>query len=138
MWTVISVVAAILFALFAWFQLNDPDPAIWVTTYALTAAISLAAGIWRLRPGLFVLWAAACVVRGVALWVSWDGSSSPMGDPSQGIFAEEVVREAGGLAICAGWMLVAAAQSWWVKGRERADEAAPADPDHRPPPPTDR
>lgn len=138
MWTVISVAAAMFFALFAWFQLNDPDPAIWVTTYALTAAISLAAGIWRLRPGLFGLWAVACLIRGVALWLTWDGSSNPMGDASQGIFAEEVVREAGGLAICAGWMLVAAAQSWSVKGRLAADEAAPVDPDHRRPPPSGR
>ncbi|MFK7931647.1 MAG: transmembrane 220 family protein [Myxococcota bacterium] len=127
MWTVISVLAGALFTLFAWFQLNDPDPAMWVLVYGTTAALSVAAGFRRLHPAVFVTWALLCIVGGLFLWLGWDGASNPMGDASQGLFAEEVVREVGGLAICVGWMGVAAVQSGLSRRRNTVDGMASED-----------
>ncbi len=36
---IISLILALLFSLFAYFQLNDPDPALWVALYACVALI---------------------------------------------------------------------------------------------------
>ena len=35
-----AAVLAVLFVLFAWFQLNDPDPVLWVTMYMVLAALA--------------------------------------------------------------------------------------------------
>ena len=43
---IIALILAIVFALFAIVQLNDPDPAVWVTWYAF---IALAAGLTAFR-----------------------------------------------------------------------------------------
>ncbi len=40
---IISLVLALLFALFAYFQFNDPDPAIWVSIYGYVAVIGFLA-----------------------------------------------------------------------------------------------
>jgi len=43
-----NVVLALLFALFAYFQLNDPDPWAWVTLYGVVGLVcGLAAFEWR-------------------------------------------------------------------------------------------
>lgn len=36
---IITITLALLFALFAYFQLNDPDPALWVAIYSYVAII---------------------------------------------------------------------------------------------------
>ena len=40
---IINIVLTMLFALFAFFQLNDPDPWVWVSIYGLVAVVSGAA-----------------------------------------------------------------------------------------------
>ena len=37
----ITLILALIFALFAYFQLNDPDPALWVAIYTYVAAVGL-------------------------------------------------------------------------------------------------
>ncbi len=38
---ILSIVFFLIFAAFAYLQLNDPDPALWVTVYGLVAVVSL-------------------------------------------------------------------------------------------------
>ncbi|MCS6968581.1 MAG: transmembrane 220 family protein [Cytophagales bacterium] len=62
-----------VFALFAWFQLNDPDPVLWTSLYGSVAILSLLAffgiyPIWALVIGMVV-----CVGGAVYLLPSvWD------------------------------------------------------------------
>ncbi|WP_250629921.1 transmembrane 220 family protein [Rhodoflexus caldus] len=50
---------ASIFALFAWFQLNDPDPYLWVAIYGYAAVVSFLAifrfyQLWMITVGLVV------------------------------------------------------------------------------------
>ncbi|MFT5165170.1 MAG: hypothetical protein ACI8P3_000394 [Saprospiraceae bacterium] len=36
---ILNIILAVLFTLFAYFQLNDPDPFLWITIYLAVAAI---------------------------------------------------------------------------------------------------
>lgn len=105
-----------LFVVFALVQLNDPDPALWVIAYlipAIASAVAAFQGLPRILSG-----GGAVAAFGTAAWVwaAWDGTPHVMGPASQGMFAEEVVREVTGLAIVGLWFAVLAA-------------AFPADPD---------
>jgi hypothetical protein len=56
---IITLVLALLFALFAYFQLNDPDPALWVMIYGYVSIIGFLAFFgkrypWAIYAGLAV------------------------------------------------------------------------------------
>lgn len=110
MFRALNGVMAVLFALSAAVQFNDPDPVRWVIVYALAALLSARVAFGRPAyvPGAAVLalvaiaWAATTFVQADAM-------------PSLGDLFEfttmrtsnvEFVRETLGLAIVAGWMLV--------------------------------
>lgn len=38
--TILSVILTFLFGLFAYFQINDPDPVLWITIYGAVALVS--------------------------------------------------------------------------------------------------
>lgn len=42
---IVDVFVSVLFALFAYFQLNDPDPAYWVIAYGGTSVLALSAAL---------------------------------------------------------------------------------------------
>jgi len=114
------LIAAALFALFAFFQLNDPDPWGWVALYLSVSAVALLAFFrqpfrWLAIAGLVVI-----IIWGIQLfpafldWVS-------MGAPS--IAAEmkteqphiELTREFLGLMLCAlifGGYLIRNRKGW--------------------------
>jgi len=105
-WSIASVGAALVFATFAVFQINDPDPWIWVPVYLVPAAVSgfgaRGDGLHPAVPGLI-----AILYGGVAAWIGWAGVEvpDPMGGfPQVGALRLEHVREALGLAMVAGWM----------------------------------
>jgi hypothetical protein len=115
MWRLIAVAGGVAFVAFAWLQLNDPDPVPWVLAYGFTAALSGVAAFRPLPPLLAGAWGAICAASaGLILWM-WDGNSAPMGPESQGIFAEEVVREAVGLGLVTAWMAVLAVHGWLAR-----------------------
>lgn len=112
-----NFILAALFALFAYFQLNDPDPFQWVAVYGCVALLCLLAGLGRHpRPALLLVASVVAVwmailVPGFVEWIR-------MGMPS--ITTEmrtdrphiEVVREFLGLALA-----MAALVFLWIQSR---------------------
>lgn len=111
MWTVLCLVVAAFFGLFALVQLNDPDPWIWLFAYGITALLSATAGFRRLHPSTYLGWALACALGAMYVWIGWEGASEILGANIEEAFDDEVVRELAGLALCIAWMAIAAAQS---------------------------
>ena len=116
---ILNLILAAVFVLFAYFNLNDPDPVGWVLIYFYVAAMCVFAAYGRTNK--YLLWA------GIAASVIWMGFLLPefinwikMGMPNIAgqMKAEtpyiEYTREFLGLAICAGTMGWLA---WKVKGR---------------------
>ena len=95
----IAIAFAILFALFAGLQYNDPDPEVWVPIYGLAALASIMALLRVGRPWFYWLMAGLYVVAAVYQWPPhFEGFLlDEMGMKTINI---ELAREAGGLAIC--------------------------------------
>jgi hypothetical protein len=101
----IAITFAVLFALFAGLQYNDPDPELWIPIYGLAALASIMALLRVGRPWFFWLMAVTYVVAAVYQWPPhFEGFLlDEMGMKTINI---ELAREAGGLAICAVAMAV--------------------------------
>ena len=111
---VVNALMAALFALAAAVQWNDPDPVPWMAVYAAACACSLLAACGRpphravpaALAAIAIAWAVAIGVRVsggsyLHMFDAWE-----MKTP-----AVEEAREATGLVLVAGWMLVVAAMS---------------------------
>jgi transmembrane protein TMEM220 len=101
---VLNIVLALLFTLFAYFQLNDPDPFLWVTIYIIVAAICAFAAFgkynrWVLLIGLLGL----SIYFGLLLpdFITWlkDGMPTITGSMKAESKYIELVREFLGLLI---------------------------------------
>ena len=109
---------ALLFALCAYWQLNDPDPYWWVAMYGVTALhLGLAAAGRYVRP-LLLLTATAVTVWALTLvpdFISWlsDGMPNIATEMKTDQPHIELVREFLGLSVCA-------ALQWWLWWRSRA------------------
>lgn len=114
-WRGVAIGAGVLFAIFGLVQLNDPDPFAWVFVYGATAAYSFLSASDRLPAAPPTVWALLALFFGLRIFLSWDGTSNPMGAPEQGLFAEEVVRESLGLFLVAGWSGILAGRAWWTE-----------------------
>lgn len=108
---ILCLVAAALFAVSAYLNLNDPDPLLWVLAYGGAAAVFLAAaygrGDRRLSWGLaalFILWAST-MLPGLIDWIGL-GMPSITGSMKADSPHVEVVRE------CLGLFIMAAALGW--------------------------
>lgn len=94
----ISLVLAILFGLFAFFQLNDLDPELWVPIYLSAAGICLLAFLRRLYLPLIGAALVGYIVGAILYWPDkWEGVSL---DGGYTVNIEEA-RESLGLGICA-------------------------------------
>ena len=110
----VNAVMAALFALAVAVQWNDPDPARWMAVYGAACAISLMAARGRPpRPavaatlaGIALAWAVAIAVR-----VGADSYRQMLDAWEMKTPAIEAAREATGLLIVAGWMLLVTATS---------------------------
>ena len=98
-----------VFLLWAYWNFNDPDGAVWLTVYGTAAACSLLAAFGRLPRALAVVFAA-----GVALGAVVQGVRVVVG--GEFIFGEHG-REMMGLLIISAWVLTARR---WARGREQA------------------
>ena len=98
----LSVLFALLFAVAAVLQFNDPDPVRWAAAYASAACLAAAASLGRTR-----FWLSALFAAGFAIWSltllpnlrvaeSAAFTSFRMQSPSH-----EESREAAGLLLCA-------------------------------------
>lgn len=97
---IVSALFVGLFLLSAAVQYNDPDPWIWIAGYLYPATLSFLAVLGRVR---FCFWPAAAgviIYSALAIWI-FPGWISEW-------FGSEEFREAGGLLIAVGWMIVLA------------------------------
>ena len=117
----LNAVMAALFAVAAVLQWNDPDPARWMAVYGAACVVSLMAA--RGRPPRA---AVAATLAGIAIaWAAAIGVRVGGGDSYRHMFdawemktpAIELAREATGLLLVAGWMLVVAARAHLVRRR---------------------
>lgn len=98
----------VIFLLFAVFQYNDPDAVLWITTYLIAAALSVAAGFGKVSN---VVLAVACILYAVGVIYWWpeqfEGVGDSMRDAKTGALLVNVEkgRESLGLAICSVAML---------------------------------
>ena len=109
-----SALFALLFAVAALLQFNDPDPAIWVTAYASAAGLAGAAALGRTR-----FWPSALLAAGFAIGSL--GLIPNLVDAERAAFtsfrmlssSHEESREAAGLLFCAAYAA-------WLAARCRA------------------
>ena len=94
-----------LFILFAYFQLNDPDPLLWVVLYGFIAAVSILA-IFRPLPA-FIVWGGLAITAAGILWyfphfINWfqDGRPSITGSMKAESPFIEYTREFLGFVLC--------------------------------------
>ena len=109
-----------LFILFAYFQLNDPDPLLWVALYGFIAVVSILA-IFRPLPSFLVWIGLAITVVGI-LWylphfISWfqDGMPSITSSMKAESPFIEYTREFLGFVLCFVAML------WHVPYKKKGD-----------------
>ncbi len=104
-----SLLFMLIFLLFAYLQLNDPDPIWWVTVYLVPAYVSYKAFrneySFEMLRVLIVLYGSYAITSWLAM-SSFDGfftegAGIEMKTPNQ-----ELAREATGLAICIGVYLI--------------------------------
>ena len=99
-----NTILAILFALFAFWQMNDPDPWLWVSIYLFTALVFAAAVFKKYNVYIVYLGIAVCVI-GIGLLfpelIRWINMGSP--DIAESMKTDkpyiEFVREFFGLVI---------------------------------------
>lgn len=77
---IVNIALAILFALFAFWQVNDPDPWLWVSIYLFTAIIFAAAAFKKYNIYVVYFGIAFCII-GIGLLfpelISWIKMGSP-------------------------------------------------------------
>ena len=104
---IVNFLLAVMFLLFAFVQINDPDPVVWILIYGAMAVISIMA-IFEFYPkkfliGLLVLYLAYSVFYfpGVLEWLQHDNKSALFDEVAkmEHLYVEES-REFLGLMIC--------------------------------------
>lgn len=112
------LVVAGLFMLFAFFQLNDPDPWAWIALYLLVAAVALLAFLERAHGWLAIVGLLLALVWGTSLlqalhtWIDM-GVPSLVGQMKADAPLVEEVREFFGLVLCVLVISAYLAQSWF-------------------------
>jgi hypothetical protein len=107
------------FSLFAYWQINDPDPEIWVTIYAVAILFSSMAA--RGKHPLIPLWIAivACIIGAVYFFpdsvIEWIGFELENKDLTMKTKESEEARETFGLLIVAIVLSVSAYFGWKKK-----------------------
>jgi hypothetical protein len=119
---VFNFILAAMFLLFAFVQINDPDPVIWILIYGAMAVICVLA-IFNIFPrkfiiGLLILYALYSLVYipGVMEWLQKDNKSDLFDDVAkmQHLYIEES-REFLGLMICISVLVFYLIRSYRIK-----------------------
>lgn len=109
-------VFALIFALFAYWQFNDPDPELWVPIYGVAIIFCLLAvrGIFPKFPLTLVV--IACLAGSLFYWPEsvggWISQEIEQGDLTMKTHEMEIGRESFGLLIIALSMVPALIKSW--------------------------
>ena len=100
---VLGGIFGILFSMFTYWQLNDPDPILWVPVYATAVYTSLQAMLGKTNPELLLILFCLSFFAGLQLWVemtAWEGFLTD--GLSMKTHNQELAREAVGLWIATG------------------------------------
>lgn len=116
-----NLLVAALFALAAYWQLNDPDPQVWVAIYGMVAYVAVRAFFGGLRfivpllPAVFMFGWWCTYIPGFADWVS-QGMPSITGSMKAELPYVELTREFLGLLLA--WVTLSI-YAWkaWKKGK---------------------
>ena len=106
---------ALLFALAAGLQFNDPDPLVWSLLYAAVAVASVRVAAGG-RPGIATFGLLSVLAGAFAFWAPalWHLSGEALQSfGMSGAPEEEEVREAAGLGLALAWTLLL----WLASGR---------------------
>lgn len=104
---IVNLLLAVLFLVFAFLQINDPDPAIWIMIYGVTAVMCVLAAFGYYYPKVLIVILVVYVAYSVVYWPSilrWlkaDNKSMLFDNIAkmQNLYIEES-REFLGLVIC--------------------------------------
>ena len=118
---IIFLVLAVMFMAFAFVQLNDPDPVVWILIYGACAVVCVMAAfdyyIYRLLLVMAVVYVGVAVSRfdSVIIWLRSPDKGMIFSDIAkmQNVYIEET-REFLGLVIC-----LAVVGVCWARARER-------------------
>ncbi|AYB33820.1 hypothetical protein D4L85_26010 [Chryseolinea soli] len=117
---ILNFLLAIMFVVFAFLQLNDPDPVIWILIYGAMAVLSVMA-IFEFYPvkfiiGLGVVYIAYSLfyIPGVMEWLQQDDRSALFDDVAkmEHLYIEES-REFLGLMICVAVLIF-----YWMRAKK--------------------
>lgn len=115
-WKVVNVVLVLIFGLFAYFQLNDPDPHIWVPIYAMVAilaGLALTGRVFRWPTWLLIVAGALGVAYYIPDVIDWAQAGFPSisGEMKAIHPYVEMVREGLGLLIAVLGLVVIVVQA---------------------------
>jgi hypothetical protein len=96
----IALFLGLLFILFAYFQLNDPDPYIWVSLYLLSTLLSFS--FFLVKSGKFLFLIVSLGYFAGAVWLFPFGQYQGLGLENLAMKTQpvEFARESFGLGIC--------------------------------------
>jgi hypothetical protein len=98
--TYLGAIFAIVFALFSYWQLNDPDPILWVPVYAVSTYVSIQAFRNKTNSELLIILFVLSASAGLQIWsemTAWEGFLTD--GLSMKTINQELAREAVGLWI---------------------------------------
>ena len=93
---IISAAMTVLFTVWAYYQVNDPDAFLWIVVYGAAAAMSLLFVVDRLRAIIPLIFGGVCL-----LWAGYLSTQITFEPP---LIAIEAWREMMGLLIIFAWM----------------------------------
>ena len=104
---ILNLILALLFILFAYFQLNDPDPWLWITIYLVVAGICAFAAFGKSNRWVIIIGIAGLTIYWAMLlpdFIAWLGEGMPTITGSMKAASPhiELVREFLGLLILMG------------------------------------
>jgi len=106
----------LMFIVFAYLQLNDPDPEVWVTIYGVAAVLSALVAVGKYYLPLLLLVASAAFLGGIYLFPSsvsdWVIKEWDQADLTMKTVDMEEARESFGLLIISLIMSLAAYIGW--------------------------
>lgn len=110
---IVNLLLAVMFLLFAFVQINDPDPVVWILIYGAMAVVCVMAAFgyyysWVLI-GLIVIYAAYSLIdlNSILEWLKSDDKAMLFDNVAkmQNLYIEES-REFLGLCICIGVLIM--------------------------------
>lgn len=93
----------IIYILFAFWQINDPDPVWWITLYLVPAFVSFKAFQKKYNPELLIILLVLYFANALNSWLqisTYEGFFTEGRGLSMKTYNQELVREAAGLGIC--------------------------------------